>query len=195
MEYCGSRGVFEKLKAFIPEGDERTAWRYMEQIVKGVFHLHQNGIYHRDLKPSNILVNRGVVKIIDFGISVNEMRDKISFFGTGGYHTPEVVKGEKYSPSKVDVWYLGVLLFRMVHGKHPFKDKASNSVNYESEEYRRKILELDYEIDPEKCSHLCQDLISKMLRHEKDRISLVNVANHKWLEKAPPETEYYDIDL
>jgi serine/threonine-protein kinase ULK/ATG1 len=33
--------------------------------------LYKIKVLHRDLKPSNILIHNGIVKVADFGISVN----------------------------------------------------------------------------------------------------------------------------
>ena len=42
----------------------------MEQALKGLSFLHENGIVHRDIKPHNILINRlKNVKLSDMGLS------------------------------------------------------------------------------------------------------------------------------
>ena len=60
------------------------AMNYIEQINEGMIYLHSNlpekpPIIHRDLKPANIIISRkGIVKIIDLGIStLTKLEDKI----------------------------------------------------------------------------------------------------------------------
>eukprot|EP00756_Hemistasia_phaeocysticola_P013778 Hpha_TRINITY_DN15298_c1_g1::TRINITY_DN15298_c1_g1_i1::g.68313::m.68313 len=49
---------------------EKTARRYFQQIVLGLYYCHDQGIAHRDLKPENILLDsEDNVKITDFGLS------------------------------------------------------------------------------------------------------------------------------
>lgn len=42
---------------------------YWKQILLGVQFIHKNNIIHRDLKPNNFVLVKGVLKVIDFGIS------------------------------------------------------------------------------------------------------------------------------
>jgi serine/threonine protein kinase len=37
------------------------------QFIKGVDHMHSNGVFHRDIKPENILITDGTLKLADFG--------------------------------------------------------------------------------------------------------------------------------
>ena len=81
---------------------------------------------HRDIKLENILVDHNKsAKIIDFGFSVsfkNKKRLKV-LCGTPCYMAPEITARKTYNPCCVDVWALGVLLFRMITGFFPFKGK------------------------------------------------------------------------
>jgi non-specific serine/threonine protein kinase/serine/threonine-protein kinase len=103
-------------------------------VCEGVHHAHQKGLLHRDLKPSNILVTavdgRPVPKIIDFGVAkaldrpLADGATEEGIFGTPLYLAPECYDGagEADLDTRSDVYGLGVLLYELLVGVHPFGD-------------------------------------------------------------------------
>ena len=82
-------------------------------------------IVHRDLNPSNVVVSYdGAVKVIDFGIAkaatkVHETRTGV-VKGTYGYIAPEQLTGMAPTDNRADIFALGVMLYEMLLGSHPF---------------------------------------------------------------------------
>ncbi len=119
-EYCDGRGltVNRRLEIFL-------------SVCEAVLHAHRNLIVHRDLKPANILVTeQGQVKLLDFGIA--RVLDPDQDGGTGltqtrrarpmtmAYASPEQVRGEIVTTAS-DVYALGILLYKLLAGRHPYR--------------------------------------------------------------------------
>ncbi|HSB52775.1 MAG TPA: serine/threonine-protein kinase [Gemmatimonadales bacterium] len=94
-----------------------------------VGYAHQHLVVHRDLKPSNILVaGDGRVKLVDFGIAkaLGPADGGSDLTGTGEYlmtpefAAPEQTRGEPVTTG-TDVYALGVLLYLLLSGRHPYE--------------------------------------------------------------------------
>jgi serine/threonine protein kinase len=100
------------------------------QVAEGLAAAHGAGVLHRDLKPSNIMLSSATatrVKLIDFGLARLATLDEgtpvtassSALMGTPGYIAPEVAWTGNASP-QADHYALGVVLFEMLTGEHPF---------------------------------------------------------------------------
>lgn len=106
---------------------EDRARFYTAEILLAMDFIHKQGIIYRDLKPENVLLDEeGHINITDFGLSkVGLSRDRdraFTFCGTPEYLAPEIIKGVGHDQA-VDYWSLGALLYQMLSGHPPFKDK------------------------------------------------------------------------
>ncbi|HEY0251125.1 MAG TPA: serine/threonine-protein kinase, partial [Kofleriaceae bacterium] len=130
----------------------------MMQVLKALDCAHHQGIVHRDLKPDNIfMTDTGTVKVLDFGIAkVLEAQRDVGGVSSGAIRMPsplELATGSnnaltrhgtimgtlKYmSPEQwgigveidhlSDIWACGVLLHRMICGRHPLHPLDGNQL-------------------------------------------------------------------
>jgi len=101
--------------------------RLFLDVLAAVSHAHANLIVHRDLKPSNVLVNQsGAIKLLDFSIAklmedngVSRLTQDSGAALTPKYAAPEQVSGDPITTG-TDVYSLGVLLYELLSGQHPY---------------------------------------------------------------------------
>jgi non-specific serine/threonine protein kinase/serine/threonine-protein kinase len=124
MEYVEGRAITEF--CLLTQANLQKRLRLFIQICDAVSYAHQNLIVHRDLKPSNILVTGdGTVKLLDFGIAklLDAQNARITQ-ATLAPLTPICAAPEQLSGGLVttatDVYALGLLLFELLTGVHPW---------------------------------------------------------------------------
>ena len=119
----------------------RERVRLFLQVLDAVTEAHRNLVVHRDLKPSNVLVDaNGQAHLLDFGIAqLLEEEDGTAQTQhrafTPDFASPEQLRTEPVTTAS-DVYQLGVMLYLLVCGRHPFGIEAGTP-------WHRKIALLD----------------------------------------------------
>lgn len=103
-----------------------------EPICDVLEFAHRQSVVHRDLKPANIFIHRRadtgaeIVKVMDFGVArlADTKEDGAitatgAVVGTPAFVAPETVVGQP-STGASDVYSLGVMLYVMLCGRHPY---------------------------------------------------------------------------
>jgi serine/threonine protein kinase len=169
--------------------DEPTAALVFQQIVGAIAYCHSFGVAHRDLKPENVLIaDFPFVKVADFGLCgfISDQQLMRTFCGSPCYCAPECLCRIQYDGRKSDIWSLGVILFAMVVGEHPW-NVANTSIML------RQILKAAYTV-PNFVSPECKALIQGMMKvNPADRITIEGIIEHPWMAcaaKAPAKPEF-----
>ena len=208
MDYVGGGEMFDHLiqNGAYSEGD---AARLVREVASALSFLHGIGVVHADLKPENVMLSttrRGdsVVKLVDFGCAQVLVADDESpvdeanfpapakkppkgSYGapTPAYCPPETLDKSQPCLPPMDMWGLGVILYIMLTGAHPFDLEGDSS----DEEVEKRIMNETYYQVPlrgsEFAEHLSEsavDLIEQLMQRDpKKRLTAFQMLQHPWV--------------
>merc|ERR1719223_1077470 len=176
------------------------ARNWVRNLLDAVSFLHNTGYCHRDLKPENLLLldqedDVNGLKVADFGFATRcKNRVLTTRCGTPAFVAPEIVSGTVYNEA-VDVWSIGVIVFMLLGGYPPFKDKDRRIVF-------RKIRAADYTFNEKKYWHPISNpakrLIARMLTLDPAaRITAADALNSEWMtwKDADMRSSLSDVHL
>jgi serine/threonine-protein kinase len=139
MEYVEGGSLKQRLKQSNRLRPER-ALEIVEDVARALAWDNENEdsrIVHRDIKPANILLTEdGQAKLTDFGLAKLDRDDPGASLAnsqqqpsTLHYMSPEQAEGRSTLTPKSDMFALGVVLYEMLTGEHPFhgEDDAESS--------------------------------------------------------------------
>jgi serine/threonine protein kinase len=191
MELCAgvsAQELVERVRGGEDRMTERELRRFAQGMVMALLHCHEREYLFGDVKPQNVMVSAdGEATMIDLGC----VRNGLAFerpLGTPLFFAPE--KFQHTFGLKSDVWSLGVVLYMLVAGHHPYVHMPHYEKNM-----RAGMADLQAEIEAtpltfhhphwDDMSKELQDLLRKML--EKDahqRTSIEYAATHSWWSKS-----------
>ncbi|KAL9044626.1 MAG: hypothetical protein Q9214_002249, partial [Letrouitia sp. 1 TL-2023] len=186
MEYfpCGT------LRDCMYQVTERDAKRILEQILRGLCHMHAADFVHRDLKPENIfVVSKGSdwkVKIGDFGLtkSIENSTNARTRVGTLLYQAPEILGWidediDEYTEA-VDIWSLGCLAYAIM-AHQPMTEK-------EVKQYSKRMRRLPTELLKVKdiSDHAVNFIQALLVPDPSARLSAHMALQHPWLKRRSP---------
>jgi transcriptional regulator with GAF, ATPase, and Fis domain/Tfp pilus assembly protein PilF len=129
MEYISGKSLINSFskRDFSYKRTLELLQKLLLQICYGLQQIHQRGWIHGDLKPENILVDersqKPHVTLLDFGWT----GDPTVNVGTLEYAAPEILKGTGVD-GRADVYSLGILLYELITGEKPYKEKDINTL-------------------------------------------------------------------
>lgn len=103
------------------------------EAAHGLHAIHEAQVIHRDVKPSNLFYEEsGSIKVIDLSVAkvfLDRPDTTVGrqLLGTPAYTAPEVFDGATRPDVRLDIYGLGITLFEMLAGRHPFADALGNN--------------------------------------------------------------------
>eukprot|EP00934_Nitzschia_sp_Nitz4_P007088 Nitzschia sp. Nitz4//scaffold23_size168460//94488//97284//NITZ4_002225-RA/size168460-snap-gene-0.162-mRNA-1//-1//CDS//3329543653//7078//frame0 len=175
---------------------EADAARLVYEVASALAFLHGVGVVHADLKPENLLLcskNRrdGTIKIIDFGCAVlnpevTPRNDEET--GTTGYWPPERFLSNSVT-SAADMWSLGVILYIMLTGVHPFDLQCDRNDEQVAEAIKK---DPRAPLDPTYVGHLSEsaiELIALLMEPDPEkRLNAYQMLHHPWVQGETAST-------
>jgi tRNA A-37 threonylcarbamoyl transferase component Bud32 len=137
MEYLEGQDLHKAMRQIPPLTLEEKV-TIIVQVLAGLAHAPDKGIFHRDVKPANIFIQKdGAAKIMDFGVahvtaaSITGMTGTGSIVGTADYMSPEQVRGDsKKIDGRSDLFSVGCMLFELASGRRPFHSDNLMAIFY-----------------------------------------------------------------
>ena len=125
------------------EIDEMTVIRLGIDICNALELCEKNKIIHRDIKPDNIFVSsQGSFKLGDFGVAriLESTTGASTRVGTKDYTAPEVIKESGKYDQRVDIYSLGIVLYRLLNrNKPPFIDPDLGAITVQEFNLAREM--------------------------------------------------------
>lgn len=117
---------------------KRDAIKLGIDLCKAIELCQKYNIIHRDIKPENIFISpSGDYKLGDFGIArtIEETANIMSKKGTYTYMAPEIYRGEEEYDSTVDMYSLGIVLYKLLNNNRtPFEPEYPASIKHNDKE-------------------------------------------------------------
>ncbi|CAK4511665.1 unnamed protein product [Aphanomyces euteiches] len=197
MEYAMGGELFQLL---IRDGaySEEVARRFMRDILAALVHLHKQNVVHGDLKPENLLVtskhaSKANVKLADFSMAAvltsQRLVEKDSL--TWAYCPPEVLQAPATATAldpKIDMWSVGVILYILLSGRHPFDPDGRCSKEIMID-WILQFQMVDLHAGWEDVSSEAKDVIRQLLcRDPAKRLTAEEALRHPWFTQTTVPT-------
>jgi len=193
QEFVSGGELFDALLEGGAFSEERAA-RMVTQIADAAAFLHAQGLCHADIKPENILLTSkgqdAQVKLVDFGLA-REIRapGRNVKPGTWAYWPPEAFQERGALGLQTDMWAIGVVLFILLGGYHPFDPSCDATDNV----LRKRIMHEPPDFsDPvwRTISADAKGVIEALLTADPaERLTIEQLMQHPWLRTGGASSE------
>jgi serine/threonine protein kinase len=124
QEFIDGQTLEEMLAERNAPFSEAEARQVLEEMLRVLEFVHENGSIHRDIKPSNIMRDKkGRWYLLDFGAvkqatSSNDPNERSTTIYSAGYAPPEQQLGKQVSPA-TDLYALAVTVITLLTNQDP----------------------------------------------------------------------------
>jgi renal tumor antigen len=110
------KNIYEWIRGRKNYISESKIKQWMWMMIKGIEHMHRNGIFHRDIKPENILLTGEQLKLADFGScrAIHSKQPFTEYISTRWYRAPECLLTDGYYGFQMDLWGVGCVFYEIV---------------------------------------------------------------------------------
>ena len=124
IEFVNGKNLSDYLSTRVNKYNIFETQFYIGSILLMLEYIQKKFIVHRDIKPDNIMIDsNGYLKMIDFGTAKVLSNYTSTIIGTPHYIAPEILQGKGYSLT-CDFWSMGICMFEIFYGYHPFGTHA-----------------------------------------------------------------------
>ena len=140
------------------------------QAARGLAYAHARGVVHRDIKPANLILDdRGVLRILDFGLArlepegapPSEITQSGDVIGSIDFMSPEQMTSTRDADHRSDIYSLGCVLYVLLTAKPVFAGASAMTKLVGHLHSQAPSLHLSVTGAPEQLDHVFQRMVAK----------------------------------